>query len=345
MALLYRGIKIGAIGILLIFCSCKKEGTKEEGQAARKTDMEVAIQKRNLYLSYSKKIMGEKEYYGVYDKAKDSMIDWTKNALYGTFMYRKGIILDSLICFNSKKDKCVMAISYNSPSSYTSDGMNYFYGKKIKGNWYFYIGAFIVLPRDYYQDDIRKPLSLALLNRIAMEEVLGHYLKQKDEVADSPIYEINDMFFEQYDFIRYTEEELLAEVRANWLIKYKPLKEKEIVFDYNKTKKTMKITFPMNYPTFHDIGIVAIYLDYWKTLPTEKETALLGKENGWESYYPQYDRSESVQSGEIKNKNIKNYSKLLVGIEPNASYTMRIEFVYNVTGGQNPIYITHFTAK
>jgi hypothetical protein len=284
--------------------------------------------------------------------ATDSLENWVVNNLpkYRSISMNPYQI-DTLFCFNKEKNKCISCV-ISKGNVAGGANLHYFYGVEIKQEWYFFDGPFVVIPRDYYYPEtMPKPFTFDELHNIAGREIFKSYLKQRE---NSEVYEINDNFFS--DITNYPvcidcktiqdyDSFFLNYIRVNWITKYKPLKEGEIVFKYNKTKKTMKVTFPMHYPTFSDVGIVAIYLDYWKTLPTEEETALLEKENGWESYYPQYDRYESVQSGEIKYKNIKNYSKLLVGIVPNTSYTMRIEFVYNVSGGHNPVYITHFIAK
>jgi len=37
-----------------------------------------------------------------------------------------------------------------------SDGIHFFYGEKIDGRWYFWTGAYLVIPRDVPSNTIRK---------------------------------------------------------------------------------------------------------------------------------------------------------------------------------------------
>jgi hypothetical protein len=361
--MLYREIKIVVVCVFLILCSCKKELTQEEELLLEHKEEIERDKMRIQYYTFSKNLVREKEYNAVVKNANDSLENWIANGL-PTYKYIADSEhkIDTLFCFNSKKNKCISCIiskGYKDRDHTDKDyrdvqgSLDYLYGVKIKKKWFFFNGPTVIIPRNYfYTKNIQKPFTFDQLHNIAIRQIHNGYLKQRE---NSKVYEINEDFFSDITSGAYctdckTQQEydtfFLNYIRTNWITKYKPLKEGEIVYEYDKTKKTMKVTFPMHYPTFPDVGIISIQLDYWKTLPSDKETMLLRKENGWESYYPQYDRSESVQSGEIKNKNIKNYSKLLVSIEPNTSYTMRIEFCYDIgSGGHNPIYVTHFTAK
>lgn len=352
--MLYREIKIATICVLLIFCSCKRELTKEEELLMEQKEAEVSIKTRIRNYAFSRNIVGGKEYDEVVKNANDSLKNWIANDLPNYRSTSNGPYqIDTLFCFNGKKNKCVSCIISKEDED-SSPNLQYFYGVKIKSAWYFFSGPTVVLPRDYYYPEtFPKPFTFDELHNIAGRVgIYKNYLKQRE---GSLTYEINDIFFSDITSRAYcgnckTQEEydayFLTYIRANWISKYKPLKEGEIVYKYDRVKKTMKLSFSMHYPTFPNIGINAIDIDYWKTLPSDKETALLEKENGWESWYPEYDRSETVESGEIKNRNIKNYSKLLVGIEPNTSYTMRIVFRYYIVGPfDDPVYVTHFTAK
>lgn len=87
-----------------------------------------------------------------------------------------------------------MALSYRLSVDDNHDGMNYFYGVRIKGGWYFFKGPNIFLPRQYYQKDVHKPLSFSKLHEIAMQEIFNGYLIQNAK----SIWEINDRFFSDF---------------------------------------------------------------------------------------------------------------------------------------------------
>lgn len=198
MDMLNRGIKIVLVSLSLFLCSCKdKEMTKEELKQFDKEQMEKANRKREVYFNYSKALIGEKEYYKIYNAAKDTVMNWTNNNLSYTTMYQSSLILDSLICFNKEKNKCVLALGYNLEAKENHDGIDYFYGAKIKYQWYFFRGAHITLPRDYYQDDVHKPLSLALMKQIAIKEIFSGYLIEipSDDTFKKGTYKINDSEF------------------------------------------------------------------------------------------------------------------------------------------------------
>ena len=150
-------------------------------------------EKRMLYKEHSMKQAHPEEYIYVWNAARDSIKKWANNRLgYNTIYADHTWYLDSLISFNKKVDRCVMAVSYQDDYWSPSDGMDYFYGAKIKGIWYFFFwGGHFVLPRDYYQSDVHQPLSLEKFNDLAMKNIFRGYLKKnsKDE------WEINDAFF------------------------------------------------------------------------------------------------------------------------------------------------------
>jgi hypothetical protein len=181
----------------VVLFSCKKEFTKEEIKQIDITRMNEAAKKRSIYMSFAKKIMGEKEYYAIYNNAKDTISNWIKNDLKYTTVYKAGFTLDSLLCFNDLKNKCVMAFSYNNLITDTYEGMDYFYGVNIKNRWYFFMGSHIMLPRDYYQDDIHKLLSKELLKQIPIEEIYNGYLIAIPSATNSNKvqYKINNSAF------------------------------------------------------------------------------------------------------------------------------------------------------
>ena len=168
-----------------------------------------------LYKEHSMKQAHPEEYIYVWNAARDSIKKWANNRLgYNTIYADHTWYLDSLISFNKKVDRCVMAVSYQDDYWSPSDGMDYFYGAKIKGIWYFFFGGgHFVLPRDYYQSDVHQPLSLEKFNDLAMKNIFRGYLKKnsKDE------WEINDAFFTYQledagwgDFNRQSRKDTLA---------------------------------------------------------------------------------------------------------------------------------------
>jgi len=180
---------------------------------------------RKLYFNSSLSVVGADEYFQVYTSANDSIEFWVANGL-ETYLGVKlnKWQLDSLICFNTAADKCIMALII--PSTYwndaVQDNINFFNGVKIKNQWYFFKGGQIVLPREYYQKDIHTPLSFEKLHEIAMKEVFSGYLKENPRGK----WEVNEHFFDgisKYDAYnhRFTtqesyEESVLRLVRANW---------------------------------------------------------------------------------------------------------------------------------
>jgi hypothetical protein len=163
MDMLSQGIKFIVVLFLLFLSGCKHEPTKEEIQEMRRERMEKSINKRNTYMSFAKKLMGEKEYYTVYKNANDSLVNWGNNIEYFSYIAKNTSQIDSLLCFNERRDKLITCIlSQCNIQTCVQDDIYYSFGVKIKNNWYFFKGANITLPREFYQDNIHKPLSMAL---------------------------------------------------------------------------------------------------------------------------------------------------------------------------------------
>ncbi|KAF2331737.1 hypothetical protein [Flavobacterium ginsenosidimutans] len=205
----YQGTRILMLSLLLLLFSCKdKVRTKEEQADIDRLRMKKSEKEREIYFNYSKALMGEKEYFKVYNMAKDSVQNWAENKLRYSTTYKKFMFLDTLICFNKEKNKCLLALGYHNYGIHSSgvhkgeevthDIMNQFFGAKFKGKWFFYYGASIYLPRDYYQDDIHKPLNWALMKQIAIEEVFRGYLIEVSSDNSSERrkkYKINNKLF------------------------------------------------------------------------------------------------------------------------------------------------------
>ena len=152
---------------------------------------------RLLFTNKSISIVSKDTYFEVLNKANDSVRMWASNSHAGYLNERDDVwYIDSLVCFNNDADKCVMALvkQNNIYKEVEADGMTYFYGVKIKEEWYFFSGPYIVLPREYYQKDLHTPLSFEKLHEIAMKEIFWGYLK-KNELGE---WEINERFFDAF---------------------------------------------------------------------------------------------------------------------------------------------------
>lgn len=158
-----------------------------------------SCKKKKIELEKISREIMQDEYTIVYSKAIDSVLIWSKLELPAYDEFTRGFFLDSIICFNTKKDKAVMALSYQLEAPYKHDGMEFFYGAKIKDTWYFFTGAAIHLPREIYQKDVTKPLSFEKLHEIALKEVFSGYLKKKKtwKFWKPAEWEVNERFFDQ----------------------------------------------------------------------------------------------------------------------------------------------------
>jgi hypothetical protein len=196
MAMLNRGISLLLLVMSILLISCKKEWTKEEIAQIEKERSEKAMKKRADYFSYSKKLMGEKEYFSIYKKANDTIANWVANKL--EHFLCTSYQVDSLLCFNRDKNRLRGAfLERYEMEIVVNDCIRYFYGVKINGKWYFYIGELLALPREYYQDDIHKPLSFEKMKEIAIEEILSGYLIEEtsDNDPKKMKYRINERPF------------------------------------------------------------------------------------------------------------------------------------------------------
>jgi hypothetical protein len=211
MVMLHRVNKIIVLLIILNFISCNNEQKELK-------------EKRNEAINKSISIIGYDSYYDVYNKANDSIIVWVENQLASYLGKRlNDCQLDSLICFNNNADKCVMAILTRATffNDAVIDNINIFNGVRIKTSWYFFSGGTLVLPREYYQEDIHTPLSFEKLKELAMKNIFGTYLKN----GKNGELEINDKFFSDLTSGAWctdceTQEEwdsvYLSVIRKNW---------------------------------------------------------------------------------------------------------------------------------
>jgi hypothetical protein len=150
---------------------------------------------RNNAFQVSKSIIKADEYDFIYKNWIDSINNWIDNQIDYIKYYNveREWLLDSLICINTKGTKLLTAVLKQSMyEESNADFIDYFYGVKIKGEWYFFRGAGLVLPREYYQKDIHTPLSFEKLKQIATDQIYRHYLKK----GKSGEWEINERFFD-----------------------------------------------------------------------------------------------------------------------------------------------------
>lgn len=132
-------------------------------------------------------VVGKQKYYMIYNAASDSIKIWNVNNV-GNYSvrYNQNYILDSLLCFNTDSSRFISAIHRyrNIPSP--SDELLIFCGEKINSFWYFFGGgASVTLPRTFYQDNNKTPLSYQQLHQIALKEVYSGYLKSNGEINEA----------------------------------------------------------------------------------------------------------------------------------------------------------------
>ena len=185
MVMLHRENKIFII-IFIIGCNNKKEYNSKEIKVVRDNCM-----------NKSHELLGN-EYWVIYNSAIDSINSWINNKI-GNYAYWNSLIdyqLDSILCVNKDKNKIIMSIllPYIGEKG-VQDDIKYFYGVKINNQWYFFGGATMVLPREYYQKDIHTPLSFEKLKQIATSNIYQGYLIKNTNGE----WVINEQFFSTFN--------------------------------------------------------------------------------------------------------------------------------------------------
>ena len=131
-----------------------------------KTNKDINLIEENL------KLVGEKEYYKVYNSIKDSIRFWSINQI-SNFKYHpesKFFFADSLLCFNSQKNKFISALLNFNIDNKNSDGIDFLYGFKSNENWFFLRGAYVVIPREMFKNHpVNQPLSYQQLHEMALK--------------------------------------------------------------------------------------------------------------------------------------------------------------------------------
>lgn len=162
----------------------------------KKYDAKEINKIRDNAMNVSKSVLGEKEYNLIYNNMKDSIDNWIANRL-GYYTYWNSAIkyqLDSVLCVNKERNKIIAGILLPFvEEDGLSDDVQYFYGVKVKGVWYFFDGATIVVSRGYYQENIHQPVSYEVLRQIATSNIYRSYLKKNAQGE----WAINERIFER----------------------------------------------------------------------------------------------------------------------------------------------------
>lgn len=171
LAMLGQGIKSL---ILLFLTSCLSNNNK-------------IIDNNKNYDIISKNLVGKDKYFEIYKKINDSLSCWRQNKIgyYGFCSDSKNCFIDSLLCINENRDRLITAKLMQQFNNPRSDGIDFMYGEKIENNWYFFSGASIVIPREYYSKDVSTPLSYSELHVVALKEVFGGYLKPDGSINEA----------------------------------------------------------------------------------------------------------------------------------------------------------------
>ena len=163
---------------------------------------------KNNYMIFSKNYVTNTEYMNTYESVLDTINNWKINSAGNRSIWALNYKLDSTICFNKAKNKLVTSFLVQcNDIDCVQDDLHFFYGIKIKNKWFFFKGASIVLPREYYQKNIHTPLNFEKLHEIAMKEVFNGYLKKKDKgfwdnLSGKTEWEINEDFFNEINLPR-----------------------------------------------------------------------------------------------------------------------------------------------
>lgn len=209
--MLHQGKLIILFFIVICFVACNKN--------EKLTDL------TNQYRHISIYIIGDEVKYQVISQLiTDTLSCWEKNNIAGFRSVNcnsSSYKVDSLLCFNSQKNKLITCILEQNCNQDFGDGIHFLYGVKIKEEWYFFRGPYIFLPRKFYQKETHTPLSYVKLHETAMKEVYRGYLKKGKKGQ----WEINERFFSDITSVAWctncvTQEDwdnaYLSVIRENW---------------------------------------------------------------------------------------------------------------------------------
>ena len=182
--------KLYCILLIVVMVSCNRELSSEQLRQMRERAYRVSIN-----------TVGSDSYWAIYNAMNDSVKVWTENNL-GLYKYFDSSMtygveyqIDSLLCFNLQKNMCFTGIlRRHIESDEVIDSIWHFFGIKINGQWYFFDGASLGLPREFYQEDLHTPLSFDKLKELAMKHLFQTYLRKSQDGE----WVINDAFFNDY---------------------------------------------------------------------------------------------------------------------------------------------------
>jgi hypothetical protein len=146
------------------------------------------LEKKNDFLIKEKsiEILSKKGYERLLEKMNDTLIKWMENDLYSVNKYGYVYKIDSLFCINSTKDKIIGVqlhfLRYD--EEIFSDGIQEFFGAKIKNKWYFWTGGYTpVLRKNFKGHDKKYPLSYEQLHGATIGSLKG-YLDKNGNIRD-----------------------------------------------------------------------------------------------------------------------------------------------------------------
>ena len=141
-----------------------------------------------LFLEKSKEVISENGYKEIYNSMSDTLKKWCINKLPSVLGERMwGYYLDSLVCFNSQKNRLITSILVPcKDKKCVQDEIKFLFGEKIHGLWYLFRGPSITIPREMVSNHpIHQPLSYQQLHQIALKEVYGGYLTKNGEINEA----------------------------------------------------------------------------------------------------------------------------------------------------------------
>jgi hypothetical protein len=192
-------LRVGSIFVLLttIIFSCNKRN-----QININSDLVKEYQKINFY-----------KYKTIYKACTDSLNYWAKDTLkVAQTIFYYGHQLDSSFCFNTDSSRFFTTINYSSANfkNAQADDIQEFGGAKINNKWYFFFLATMVVPREYYKDDIYEPLTFAELSALSHQEIMHRYIIKNKDGTYSP----NDAAFKRTFFYNWSCGDRLCEDNA-----------------------------------------------------------------------------------------------------------------------------------
>jgi hypothetical protein len=142
----------------------------------------------------------EKNYFSsykdIYNAANDSLQFWITDSLKIVgFEFFNPFKLDSSLCFNNDSTRFFSTV-LNQELGYKNSGVDQireFGGAKINDKWYFFfIASTMVVPREFYKEDVYEPLTFEELSAISHREIMKNALIKMPDGSFKP----NDEFFE-----------------------------------------------------------------------------------------------------------------------------------------------------